>query len=147
MSLFETKSVMIMRALVSRFRLADFQAAAAPGNFGRETGGFAALLQGDGDGHGWAQWSGARRDKFLSFCLAQKRDWRSDDANLGFLLTELSGPYAGVITGLRAQKDVEDATAWFMRRYEAPGVPALAERISWARKALIAFRAAPRRAG
>ncbi len=143
MSLFETKSVMIMRELASRFHLADFQAAAAPGNFGRETGGFVDLLQGNGDGHGWAQWSGQRREKFLSFCRAHSLNWASNEANLGFLLEELSGPYASVIAGLRAQKHVEDATAWFMKHYEMPGVPALGERISWARKALAAYRAAP----
>ena len=142
MPLFETKSIMIIHALCRRFHLADFQAAAAPGNFGRETGGFVDLLQANGDGHGWAQWSGRRREKFLSFCRAHAANWTSDKANLDFLLDELSGPYASVIGALRAQKDVEGATACFMKHYEMPGVPALGERVSWARKALAAYRAA-----
>ena len=142
---FVAKAPRIMQALMDRYHLRDFQAAGPVGNFGRECAGFLALRErgaapGKG-GYGWPQWTGPRARAFLAYCAARKIDWHLDDANLGFLFTELDGPYHSVIVKISACNSVEESVRTFEEYYERAGVVAMDDRIFWGRLALKAYRA------
>jgi hypothetical protein len=146
---FEDRAVQYIVKLIADFGLEDFQAAAVPGNFGTESGGFTQTQEinptsgrgGLGDG----QWTGPRRRDFEAW-LARNEDknWQPDtfDANYSMLFRELVGPESHTIPALKAATTLEQATEAFMNQFERPGVPNLPNRISWAKKALAAFHAA-----
>jgi hypothetical protein len=148
---FRAKAPVGMKALIDRFHFSDFQAAGVLGNFGRESTGLTQLREvgqppGRG-GYGFGQWTGPRHRLFLNWCATHKLDWRSDAANWGYLIHELSGEdrsnsYAFVVIHLRESDTLADATRSFMNYYERPGVPALSDRLHWAQIALDAYRAA-----
>lgn len=144
-AVFVTKAPKIMQALMDKYGLRDYQAAGIVGNLGRESLGLTALHEfgqpANRGGYGWAQWTGPRRRLFLAWCAAHKLDWKSDDANLGYLFAELDGDYRRIIPILKTTVSLEDATRRFEQIYEAAGVPAMASRIAWARIALRAYRA------
>jgi len=52
-------------------------------------------------GFGWAQWTGPRRVAFEKYAKEHGLDPTSDEANYGFLLSELRGDYSGVVGQLR----------------------------------------------
>jgi len=110
------------------------------GNFGRETGGFTAYQEGgsgpNSGGRSWAQWTGARRVAFLSFCKAHGLDPKSDPAGYGFLCHECHGAYAHVIAALKHCSTLEAAITTVERLYEGARVKAMGERIAWGRKAV-----------
>lgn len=142
---FAAKAPTLIRNLIKDFGLRDFQAAGVVGNTGRESCGFTELREigaapGRG-GYGWQQWTGPRATLFLNWCAAQKLDWHSDAANYGYLRHELSTSYAYVIAHLRETETLEQATEVFEQFYERAGVPAIADRINWAREAEAAFKA------
>ena len=137
---FRAKAPQVLAWLLRDFHLRSFQAAGIVGNTGRECLGFTELREigqppGRG-GYGWQQWTGPRAHLFLNWCAAHKLDWRSDAANYGYLRSELQGPYAYVITHLQDATTVEEATEVFEKYYERAGVPAMADRIAWAKLAL-----------
>ena len=143
---FTEKAPPLIRNLIRDFGLKDFQAAGIAGNTGRESLGFTELREigaapGRG-GYGWQQWTGPRGTLFLNWCAAQKLDWRSDAANYGYLRHELSTSYAYVLAHLRETETIEQATDVFEKYYERAGVPALADRLAWAKEAEAAFKAA-----
>jgi hypothetical protein len=141
---FVEKAPVIMRALIADFQFKDFQAAGILGNFGRETGGFTLFQErhptsGRG-GIGWAQWTGSRRVSFENFCSTNGLDTHSDKGNYAFLKHEmLNTPEKKVVAKLKQTQTIDEATEVFMVEYERPGVLALAERKTWARRALNAF--------
>ena len=142
---FKAKAPQVIAWLVRDFGLKDFQAAGIVGNTGRECLGFTVLREigqppGRG-GYGWQQWTGPRRVLFLNWCAAHKLDWRSDAANYGYLKHELQTSYAYVLTHLREAEDLEEATEVFERYYERAGVPAMSDRIEWAKIAMSAVEA------
>jgi len=143
MTLFEQKAPAVMSALIKRFELKDFQAGGVLGNLGHESGGFVYLREigqpeGKG-GYGWGQWTGPRRVEFLNWCSANKLDWQSDEANLGYLMHELSGEYRATISALLKCLSLSQAVLAFERNYERAGVPAIGDRVVWAQKALSAY--------
>jgi peptidoglycan hydrolase-like protein with peptidoglycan-binding domain len=142
-SVFVSKAPGVMRALMDKFSLTDTQAAGVLGNIGHECAGFTILREigqpeGRG-GYGWCQWTGPRRQTFLSWCNAQGLDWRSDEANLGYLIHELSGSQNASIVRLRRTRSLEEAVEVFEKAFEGAGVPAMGPRNHWARVALDAF--------
>ena len=148
---FKVKAPIGMAILMKRFRFSNEQAAGILGNFGRESEGLTILREiGQSPGHGgygFGQWTGPRHRLFLNWCATHKLDWRSDAANWGYLIHELSGEdrnnsYAFVVVHLRESETLADATRSFMNYYERPGVPALSDRLRWAQIALDAYRAA-----
>ncbi len=145
-SKFERMAPWVMQALIDRYQLKPFQAAGPLGNFGRETDGFLALRerafanQPNRGGWGWAQWTGRRASNFHAWCAEHHLDWRSDGANLGFLLHELDGDFAHVVKGLRGATTLRGAVITFETHYEMAGVPAMDERIRWAQIALRAYQ-------
>lgn len=141
---FATKAPKIMRDLMRDLPgLTSFQAAAILGNIGHECGGFRQLLQigvpeGKG-GMGWCQWDGARRGTFLKFAADHVLNWRSDEANYGYLLQELRGTEKAAFNELLRQTSLEAAVVSFDERFERSGVKALDKRTRFARLALAAF--------
>jgi hypothetical protein len=137
--------------------LKDFQACAIIGNMWYESRGFQAIREiGKGSGpsnvppakgtknvgYGWAQWTNARLDAFLTYAETKKVAPDSDEAQLGYTLYELSGSVPGVSTkkmftafkqgGMQvASSDpkgphnvdtIEGATAYVMGEYERPNI-------------------------
>ena len=147
MAEFDVKSPRIMRVLMDHFGLKDFQSAGALGNFGRESAGLVILHEigkpANEGGDGWAMWTGPRRLAFHAWCGKHGCFGETDEANLGFLILELSTNFKATVIGLRAAKTVEDATRSFEKTYEMAGVVALSDRIKYARSALAAFRVSP----
>lgn len=142
---FRQKAPIVARWLMRDFHLKDFQAFGILGNTGRECLGFTKLREigqpeGRG-GYGWQQWTGPRARDFLNWCQKNCFDWKSDAGNYGFLQHELSGEYAYVIMRLKKTKTLEEATEIFEKFYERAGVPAMADRIAWARMAESAYHA------
>jgi hypothetical protein len=140
--IFRAKAPKVISWLMHDFGLQDFQAAGIVGNTGRECAGFTELREvgqpaGHG-GYGWQQWTGPRAHLFLNFCAAHKLDWRSDTGNYQYLRHELQTTYAFVVSHLHECKTVEEATEVFEKYYERAGVPAMADRIAWAKIALSA---------
>lgn len=152
---FETLAVKYMTDLIRDFGFADFQAAAIPGNAGEESGGFAKLQEispigGGAGGLGPWQWTGPRRHEYEAW-LARKNAKPGDyEADYGYLYRDLIGPGgnatapAGVVAAVKAAATLEAATEAFMNTFEKPN-PQYAHldvRISYAKRALDAFRAA-----
>ena len=142
---FVNKAPRIMRGLMVRYGLKDFQAAGVLGNIGHECAGFLSMHEigqapGRG-GYGWCMWTASRREKFFSWCKLRKLDWRLDAANEGYLYAELDDEFRHVIDHLRNAADVDDATEIFEREFEMAGVVGMSSRLTWAHAALNAFRA------
>ncbi len=143
---FRQKAALVVKWLIRDFHLTVFQACGIVGNLGRESEGFAILREigapaGRG-GYGWGQWTGSRGSLFLNWAHTNHLDWRSDEANYGYLKHELEGPYAFVIFHLRAAKTLDQAVVTFERFYERAGVPAMNDRFVWAEEALRLYNAA-----
>ncbi len=85
-------------------------------------------------GDGLAQWTGGRKANLLAM-----PDPYSIDTQLNFLWQELSGPYAKVLTNIRAQSTVEGATVVFQNQYERCGICAEGKRIQYAYNILASF--------
>lgn len=146
MTAFEEKAPAVISALMEKFELRDFQAAGVLGNLGHESGGFVYLHElgqpeGKG-GYGWGQWTGPRRIEFLNWCSTRGLDWQSDEANLGYLIHDLSAEYRSTISALLKCTSLSGAILAFERNYERAGVPAIGDRVVWGQKALGAYHAA-----
>jgi hypothetical protein len=145
-ALFASMSMKIMKDIIARYHLLDYQAAAFPGNMGVESGGFRMLQEihpvvaGSKGGYGFCQWTGPRRRAFFSWVQSNNLQPNSYQANIGFLFHELDGDYKRVINAARATHTIEDATEVVMRIYLSPGIPHLDARIAYARRALTNFR-------
>jgi hypothetical protein len=126
--------------------LSDVQAAGLLGNLGYESGGFRRLQEiapavpGSRGGFGLAQWTGPRRIAMEAWCRAHGLDPADLEAGYGYLCAELRTSEAPALAALRAAPTLEAATETVCRRFERPGIPALARRHAWARRALAAMR-------
>jgi hypothetical protein len=145
---FDQKAPFIMRRLLNDFpAFKDFHAAAILGNMGRETGGFTLMQEvrprsGRG-GLGWLQWTGPRRVDFEKFCEPPNPSTATDEGNYNFMKHEMLGKEHVAREAFEITTNLDDATRVFMSRYERPGVEALEERKTFARRALVLFRSAP----
>lgn len=145
---FKQKAPKFLAHLLSEYPgLKPFQAAGIVGNFGHESNGFTELHEngqppGRG-GYGWGQWTGPRRQSFLSWALTHHLDWRSDEANVTYAIYELDGPYNYVVRALMKTTSVDEASDLFERLFEKAGVPALESRREWSRAALTAYAGTP----
>lgn len=120
----EIRAGWVVNQLVADLKLKNFQAAGLVGGFGVESGEFKKLHEigqpeGQG-GYGWAQWTGSRRNAFLNWCDAQGLDWKSNEANYGYLVYDLKHGYKGFLAKLKKTKTIEDATHLAHREYETP---------------------------
>ena len=142
-TVFVSKAPGLMKRLIERYEVVDFQAAGAAGNLGHESNGFTQLHElgqpaGRG-GYGWAQWTGPRRKTFFDWCHTHNLDWTSDEGNISYLLHELDGD-SKIIAALLKTKNLEEATISFERNFERAGVVNMASRNKWAQIALDAYR-------
>lgn len=142
---FRQKAPGIMRRLRDDLGLSPEQAAGVLGNIGVECDQFRHMqeirpIRGRG-GFGWMQWTGPRRVAFEAWAQQRGFDIRSDDANYGFLVTELKGSEARSLASLRRQTTAEAAAEDFMEKFERPGVPNLGNRARLARVALADYKA------
>lgn len=142
---FRAKATAIMRALMAELDITAEDAAAILGNIGQETGGFSLLYEANkpraDQGFGWAQWTRDRRDQFEKWAKGNGFDPHSDEANLGFLVHELTNTWEKrALPALRQTDGLEAKTLSFMRLYERPGTPHADRRVAWARIALDAFQ-------
>ena len=142
---FVEKAPGIMEKLVAAFDIQNYQAAGILGNLGYESNGLQILQEvlapgsaGRG-GLGWAQWSGARRTAFESFCADQGLNATSDAANFGYLMMELRGPKKSSIDKVKATINLSDAVRTFEKDYEAAAVKRYPLRERWATLALNSF--------
>lgn len=144
---FESRCGRLGPALMRALSLTDIQAAGLLGNLGHETGGFRHLQEiapaapGSRGGWGIAQWTGVRRTAMEAWSRAQGLDPASEEANEGYLLFELRTDEVAALEALRRAATLEEATASFCRDFERPGIPAMPDRLVWARRALRALRA------
>lgn len=151
MSLFQTKSVKIMRQLMQDLPWNKEDSAACLGNLGAETGGFTQLQEirptvpGSRGGFGWAQWTGPRRRQYEAYCKENNLEPKSDEANYGFLLKELKTTYSSTVQAVHKAKTLEDKVKAFEETYEKAGVKNYKSRINYARQALVAYNAQPER--
>lgn len=58
-------------------------------------------VPGSRGGFGWAQWTGPRRDEFDTYVARNRLDPSSDEANMGFLVQELTTKYPQVLAQLK----------------------------------------------
>jgi hypothetical protein len=144
---FDQKAPFIMRRLLDDFPIfRDFHAAAILGNIGRETGGFTLMQEvrpkaGRG-GLGWLQWTGDRRVDFETFCSPPNPSTSTDEGNYSFMKFEMLGKEKAARHVFEVTTNLDDATQVFMSKYERPGVQALEERKTFARRALSLFNSA-----
>lgn len=146
---FRAKAPWIMALLRNELPIGHDDAAAILGNLGHESGGLMALqeisptVQGSKGGYGWAQWTGPRRRKFMAWCQRNKLKPASDEANFGYLLAELRGPYKGAIAAVKRAGGLAAKVKAFELQYEGAGVKHYASRNQWAAIALEAYLANP----
>jgi hypothetical protein len=147
--LFRQKAPVIMRNLIRDLGLTEVQAAGILGNVGWECGGFRLLqeqhpVMGGRGGLGWCQWTASRRTDYERWLAQRNADFRDDDANYNFLLSELHGPQKASVAALRQANSVETATRGFMNTFERPAAKYahLDNRVALANLALHEFRRA-----
>lgn len=146
--LFRSKAPWIMALLMRDFKIITDDAAAIVGNLGHESEGLADLTEdkptvpGSRGGFGWAQWTGPRRRKFEAYCNRAGLKQSSDQAQYGFLFSELKGGYRGAIAKLVAAKGLSAKVKAFELVYEQAGKKNYASRNQWASIALDAWHEA-----
>lgn len=89
-------------------------------------------------GGGLMQEQGSRYSGLLGYASAHGLNPNSGAANLGYLIQDLKGPYAGTAAQLRAAANPGQAATIFSNQYERPGTPMLGNRINYANQALAA---------
>lgn len=149
--IFTKKAPGIMAMLIPDFNLTELDAAAIVGNLGHESGGFKflqeikPLIPGSAGGWGWAQWTGPRRRAFEAYCSRNKLDPAGDKANYGFLFVELKGSEKAAIPAVKEAIGLEAKVKAFELNFERahPNYKHYASRVTWAKRALAAYRAAP----
>jgi hypothetical protein len=148
----EERGGWLVKRLAADFSLQPFQAAGIVGNLGFESAGFTKLHeigQPEGlGGYGWGQWTGPRRVTFLQFAAQLGLDWRSDEANYGYLMAELRGSQHNTIRQVSQTSNDADAAFSVGQTYERPGgttstfLPGFDGRLKYARRALAGAGAA-----
>ena len=132
----------------------DEAVAGAMGNIHHESKSFSpsAVEEGSGEGIGLCQWSYGRKDNLKKYAESKGVDWKDEDTQIEFLITEISGsgPANGYASynfmaahGYSANSwknstSIEDATKSFARTFERPTNDAynksINSRIEWAKK-------------
>jgi hypothetical protein len=146
LSTWEERGGEYVRRLMRDFGLTREQAGGIVGNLGFESGEFKLLQEiqpvaGRG-GLGVAQWTGPRRVAFEKWCIANHLPLSSDEANYGFLVSELRGPYSHTIDALKKTKLDTAAVFSVGQTYERPGgttathLPGFDQRVRYARRAI-----------
>ena len=146
--LFEEKAPSIMRELIQALNISTEDAAAILGNLGHECDGFRAHQEyghtGASGGIGWAQWTGSRRNDYEKWAAARGLNVRSDEANLGFLIHELTVTgEKRVLPEMQSAYGLYNKTKIFCDLFERPGIKAYDNRLRYAERAMKAFGTQP----
>jgi len=123
---FKEKSPALIKEIMARYGVTEYQAAGIVGNLGAESGLVPGLQEknpksGRG-GLGWAQWTGSRRDDFEEYALKHGLRTDSDEANKAFLFHELDNKYRSSIDKVKSTTNAHDAMRAFEADYEKAGV-------------------------
>ncbi|CDX54593.1 hypothetical protein MPL1032_190167 [Mesorhizobium plurifarium] len=146
--LFRSKAPWIMALLMRDFKIGLDDSAAILGNLGHESAGFSAMQEikptvpSSRGGFGWAQWTGPRRRSFEAYASRVGLNPTDDQANYGWLFSELKGPYRAAIDKLVAAKTLAAKVKAFEGVYEKAGVKHYDSRNQWAAIALDAWHQA-----
>lgn len=108
------------------------QAAGALGNFFQESGMDPGAIEGNGEGHGLAQWSYDRKATLFALASSQGKEWSDITVQLQMIQNELNGSYGASLLaqGFNDVKTPKDASYLFQVVYESAGVPNQANRDS-----------------
>ena len=151
--LFRSKAPWVMALVIRDFKIGVLDSAAILGSLGQESGGFASLQEakpavpGSRGGYGWPQWTGPRRRNYEAYCKRAGLAPADDQANYGFLFTELKGPFRAAIDKLVAAKGLNAKVKAFELAYEAAGVKHYESRNRWAAIALESLAPGRRKSG
>lgn len=86
-------------------------------------------------GFGWAQWTGPRRNDFEGYAARRGMDPSSDDANMGFLVDELTTKYPQILAQLRrGDISANEAANIVARGYIIPPADKIAGHVADAEK-------------
>lgn len=145
MTIFTTKAPGIMKRLIKDLQISDEDAAAIVGNAGHESLGFTVMqeikpVSGRG-GWGWFQWTGPRRKAFEAFAKQKGLALNSDEANYQFLVYELNTTESAALPAVRKANGLDAKTVAFENSFERAGVKAYNSRVSYAKQAMIAYKA------
>lgn len=114
------------------------QAAGAIGNFFQESGWRFDAVEGNGEGHGIAQWSFDRRTTLYSLASSMGKQWSDPEVQFQMMKNELDGSYGKTLLAKGYDKltDPKEAAYMFEQVYESAGIPAQKNRDDAAVKAL-----------
>lgn len=152
---FDVRAGWLVQNLAGELQLTYNQAAAIVGNIGFESGELedlqerAPLIPGSRGGYGWAQWTGPRRVAYESWCAANRLSPAADQANYGFLVTELRTTQAHSLEALKRTTTLEAGVFTFGYYFEHPGgttskfLPGFAKRLAYAQRAVAAAQHLP----
>lgn len=106
------------------------QAAGAIGNFFQESGWNFSAVEGNGEGHGIAQWSYGRKTILFALASSMGKQWSDPEVQLQMLKNELDGSYGKSLLGAGYDKltDPKAAALLFEQIYEGAGTPNQANR-------------------
>jgi hypothetical protein len=108
------------------------QAAGALGNFFQESGFNPAAIEGNGEGHGLAQWSYGRKTALFNLADAEGQKWSDLTLQFKMIRKEINASYGkGLINaGFVDVKTAKNASYIFQKVYESAGQPNQANRDS-----------------
>ncbi|TPM06756.1 MULTISPECIES: phage tail tip lysozyme [unclassified Mesorhizobium] len=145
--LFRSKAPWVMALFMRDFQLQLDDAAAILGNIGHECDGFTAMQEikptvpSSRGGFGWPMFTGPRRRSFEAYCKRNGFKPTDDQANYGYMFSELKGPERAAIGKLVAAKSLAAKVKAFELAYERAGAKHYPSRNQWAAVALDAWHA------
>jgi hypothetical protein len=106
------------------------QAAGALGNFFQESGFNPAAIEGNGEGHGLAQWSYGRKTALFNLANAEGQKWSDLTLQFKMIRKELNASYGKSLISANFVdvKTPKDASYIFQKVYESAGTPNQANR-------------------
>jgi hypothetical protein len=122
----------LVKTLVAQ-GLTPIAAAGVVGNLQQESS-----LNPGAPGGGLAQWIGSRYDDLVSYASAHGLSPASASAQIGYLISDLTGNYASTLSAMNAASTPAEAAAIFSNEYERPGTPDLSNRQNYAQAAYTA---------
>jgi len=108
------------------------QAAGALGNFQQESGMNPAAVEGNGEGHGLAQWSYGRKTTLFNLASQNSKQWSDLVLQFKMITNEINGSYGKslISAGFESVTTPKNASYLFQKIYESAGKPNQANRDS-----------------
>ncbi len=127
--------------------LGELDAAAIFGNAGHESRGMTddqednPTVKGSRGGLNWMQWTGPRRRQIEAFAKEKKLEADGDKAAYLFLVHELRTTEKAALPAIMRAKTLKGKVEAFEKAFLRAGVKHYASRLTWAERALDAYRA------